>query len=362
MQNSNVPNSSIKTQSVNSNSFMTVSVIGKGSYAKVILVKKKDTCQYFAMKILKKSMVEQKKQEVHVKNERDILVEMKGRPFLIDFYYSFQTEKTLCFVLEYCPGGELFNLLQKRNRFTEDQTRFYAAQIVIALEFLHQKGIIYRDLKPENVLIDAQGYIKITDFGLSRMNVKLNEAKSICGTPEYLAPEIISKTGYGKSVDWWTLGSIIYEMLTGIPPFYTNNRQELFDRIKNHPPKYPSNLNPLTRNILEGLLQKDASRRLGAGTDALEVKAHPWFQGINWEDLEKKKYEAPFVPKWSNDLGLGNFDSDFTEIPAQSPLEMTDNIVNKNFSNFSYNMDSGVKIFESGEHSNLVSDMCVRKN
>lgn len=347
IQSFNSNKNSTKNQQVSSDSFLTVSVIGKGSYAKVILVKKKDTQQYFAMKVLKKSVVEQKKQENHVKNERDILVEMKGRPFLIDFHYAFQTEKTLCFVLEYCPGGELFNLLQKKHRFSEDNTRFYAAQIVLALEFLHQKGIIYRDLKPENVLIDVNGYIKITDFGLSRMNVKLNEAKSICGTPEYLAPEIIQKTGYGKAVDWWTLGSIIFEMLTGIPPFYTNNRQDLFEKIKFSHPKYPMNLNPLTRNILEGLLQKDPTKRLGSKCDADEIKSHPWFQGINWNDLLHKKYEAPFIPAWNHDLGLGNFDSDFTEIPI-SPLEMVvDAQYNKNFSNFSYNNDVNNKAFES---------------
>ena len=202
--------------------FTSQSVIGKGSYAKVVLVKKKDSGELFAMKILKKENVERKKQERHVKTERDVQINI-DHPFVIKFFYSFQNDRKLFFALEYCPGGELFNLLQKKKRFSEDQARFYSAQMVLALEHLHAKDIIYRDLKPENVLIDKVGYIRITDFGLSRMDVKdPNEAKSICGTPEYLAPEIIMKLGYGKPVDWWTLGSIIYEMLVGIPPFYTN--------------------------------------------------------------------------------------------------------------------------------------------
>lgn len=129
--------------------------------------------------------------------------------------------------------------------------------MLLAIEFLHTKDIIYRDLKPENVLIDQEGNIKLSDFGLSRLNIKANEAKSICGTPEYLAPEIIMKLGYGKPVDWWTFGSIVFEMLTGFPPFYTKNRSELFERIKFASPKYPSYLSPNARSLLEGLLRKD---------------------------------------------------------------------------------------------------------
>jgi serum/glucocorticoid-regulated kinase 2 len=186
--------------------FSSLSVIGKGSYAKVLLVKKKDTNELFAMKILKKENVERRKQEKHVRTERDVLINI-DHPFVIKFFYSFQNERKLFFALEYCPGGELFNLLQKKKRFSEDQARFYSAQMILALEHLHEKDIIYRDLKPENVLIDSTGYVRITDFGLSRMDVKdANEAKSICGTPEYLAPEIIMKLGYGKPIDWWTLG------------------------------------------------------------------------------------------------------------------------------------------------------------
>lgn len=209
--------------------------------------------------------------------------------------------------------------------------------MIIAIEFLHKHEIIYRDLKPENVLIDSKGYIKITDFGLSWMNIKSNEAKSICGTPEYLAPEIILKLGYGKPVDWWTLGSIIYEMLVGIPPFYTKARNELFERIKFLPPKYPSSMNPVVKSLLEALLKKDPARWLGAVNDSEEIKAHPWFAGINWQYLLEKKYEAPFVPKINNDMGLNNFDPDFTEIPIHSMDTLVESIQCKEYNDFSWN-------------------------
>ena len=224
--------------------------------------------------------------------------------------------KKLFFILEYCPGGELFNLLAKKRRFSEDQNRFYAAQIVLAMEHLHSKDIVYRDLKPENVLIDEKGYIRITDFGLSRTNVKdSNGAKSICGTPEYLAPEIVMRLEYGKAVDWWTLGSIIYEMLVGAPPFYVENRQELFERIKFDVPKYPSTMSPNTKNLIESLLKKDPAKRLGTST---KVRNHPWFEEVNWQALYEKRYEAPFVPKILNEADLQHFDPEFTEIPINS--------------------------------------------
>lgn len=216
--------------------------------------------------------------------------------------------------MEYCPGGELFNLLSKKRRFSEDQTRFYAAQMILAIEHIHEKDVIYRDLKPENVLLDSDGYIRITDFGLSRMNVSSNtEARSICGTPEYLAPEIVMKLGYGKPVDWWTLGCIIYEMLVGMPPFFTNNRQELFEHIKFGGPKYPSYLSDTSRNLLEGLLRKDPSKRYGSSPEN-QVRDHPWFHGVNWDYLYNKRYQPPFKPIISDDLDLSNFDPEFTEM------------------------------------------------
>jgi len=317
--------------------FSTLSVIGKGSYAKVLLVRKNDTGQLYAMKVLKKENVEKKNQDKHVKVERTILSEI-DHPFVIKFKGSFQNEKKLFFILEYCPGGELFNLLAKKRRFSEDQTRFYAAQIVLAIEHLHSKDIVYRDLKPENVLIDDKGYIRITDFGLSRTNVKdANGAKSICGTPEYLAPEIVMRLEYGKAVDWWTVGSIIYEMLVGAPPFYVENRQELFEKIKFDVPKYPSSLSPNAKNLIEALLKKDPAKRLGTTS---KVRDHPWFEDVNWQALYEKKYEAPFVPRISNESDLQHFDPEFTEIPVNS-MSMSGGTMAqfKNYEDFTYDAD-----------------------
>lgn len=338
-------------QAVSLNSFATISVIGKGSYAKVLLVKKKDSGQHFALKLLKKTLIEQKKQQSHVQTERNILVEVKRHPFLISLHYSFQTERALCFVLEYCPGGELFNLLQKRRRFTEEQTRFYAAQMVLALEYLHSREIVYRDLKPENVLLDAQGYIKVTDFGLSRQNVRENDVKSICGTPEYLAPEIILKQGYGRAVDWWTLGSIVYEMLVGVPPFYCSNKQDLFDKIRMQNPKYPSHLSPLAVDLVASLLKKDFQKRLGFQEGAAEVKAHPWFGPLNWDTLMAKKYEAPFVPKVTGNFGLGNFDVEFTEMTIDSLDVQTHSGDVRHYSGFSWSIGANLEpIVSQPEH------------
>lgn len=178
--------------------------------------------------------------------------------------------------------------------------------MILAIEYLHEKNIIYRDLKPENVLIDEKGYIKLTDFGLSKNNiVNESEAFSVCGTPEYLAPEIVKKDGHGKSVDWWCLGSIIYELIHGLPPFYSKNRAELFDKIKNHTPYYSKNWSKHLRDLLEKLFEKDPYKRIQF---IPEIKQHPWFFNLDWDLLLKRELPAPFVPFISGDVDVSNFD------------------------------------------------------
>jgi serum/glucocorticoid-regulated kinase 2 len=328
---------------VSLDSFATISVIGKGSYAKVLLVRKKDTNKLFALKILKKKLVYEKHQERHVIAEKEILSQMSTCPFLVKLFYSFQNDKKLFFVLEYCAGGELFNLIQLKGKLSEAQTRFYACQIVLAIEALHEKNIIYRDLKPENVLLGEDGYIKITDFGLSKTNVCKNDAKSICGTPEYLAPEVVLMRKYGKPVDWWTLGCIIYEMLTGLPPFYKKNRKALFEGIKGEDPAMPTHISTSAQSIIAELLNKNPDKRLGSD-GAGQVKLHEWFGGVNWAFVLAKKYEAPYSVKVGNDLGIENFDKMFTAVDPDS-LEV--NEVHDRFTNFSWTFENNKNATQS---------------
>ena len=327
-------------------SFSLISTIGRGSYAKVLLVKKRDNDKLYAMKIIKKRNVEKKSQQSHIENEKNVLILMAGSPFFVKVHFIFQTETKLYFVIDYCPGGELFSLLQKRKRFSEEQARFYAGQLVLAIEKLHQKSILYRDLKPENVLIDVDGYIKITDFGLSRMNHTDDDARSICGTPEYLAPEVLAKTGYGKPFDWWTLGAFLFELLTGFPPFYVSNRDELFHHIRFTSPNYPVYLSTPARSLLQGLLEKQPERRLGTISGAAEIKNHPWFSSINWTDLVQKKIASPFKPNCDQNFGVSNFDDEFTNMPPDSIETNNEGTLPRHYEGFSWegNSDSHTNV------------------
>lgn len=335
MQQPKQPNGVAKAK-VDINSFVTISVIGKGSYAKVLLVRKKDDNCVFAMKIIKKKLVALKKQDSHIQTERNVLIAMKDQPFFVRIHYTFQTETKLYFVLDYCPGGEMFTILQKKHKLAEGEAKFYAAQLILAIESLHKRNILYRDLKPENVLIDTDGYLKITDFGLSKLHSEKSDSKTICGTPEYLPPEVIRKTGYGKPFDWWTLGSFIYEMLVGYPPFYVSNREELFERIKYVHPNYPFFLSTNVRRLLERLLEKNPDKRLGSAHGASELKEQQWFSEIDWDAIMHKRLPAPFLPQSVKDLGLGNFDREFTDQPVDSIEESFEERQNRNFTGFTW--------------------------
>jgi len=305
-------------QKVGVDDFTLLKVIGKGSYGKVMQVRKRDSSEILAMKILKRSHIEKRNQVEHTKAERRIM-EFIRHPFIVHLRYAFQNSEKLYFVLDYCPGGELFFHLDRERMFSEQKTKFYAAQILLALEHLHKYKIIYRDLKPENVLIDPVGNIKLTDFGLSKENIEWNgKTRTICGTPEYLAPEVFSPQGYGKAVDWWSFGSLIYEMLRGEPPFYSQNREELFQNIRHGQVKYPKPFfTPTIIDLLDRLLVRDPNKRLGSGPrDAEEIKEHEWFSDIDWDKILRCEIEPPFKPIIGSMSETNYITSDFTSMPV----------------------------------------------
>jgi len=298
--------------------FVLMKVIGKGSYGKVMLVRsRKGDSKVYAMKVLQKENVIKRNQVEHTKTERHVL-EAVSHPFIVTLFYAFQTPKKLYFVLEYCPGGELFFHLSRAGRFSESRCRFYASEILLAIEYLHSLNIVYRDLKPENILLDAEGHVKLTDFGLSKEGIQDNfSAKSMCGTPEYLAPEILNGRGHGKAVDWYSLGALMFEMLTGLPPFYTRNRERLFESIRNGELSYPPYVTPAAKAALQALLLRDPGRRLGGGPgDGEEVRADAFFAAVDWEAALQRRATPPFKPSVSAGGDAKYFEREFLDQPA----------------------------------------------
>jgi len=304
--------------------FKMIKVIGKGSFGKVFLVKEIKTSQMFALKVLKKDNIIKRNQVEHTKTERSVLGYV-NHPFIVGMNMAFQSRDKLYFVLDYCAGGELFFHLGKLGKFTESRSRFYAAEIILAISYVHSLDIIYRDLKPENVLLDGTGHIRLTDFGLSKEGISSSSsgANSFCGTPEYLAPEILNRQGHGRGVDWWSLGALLYEMLTGLPPFYCQDRERLFEKIRKSELHYPASLSSKSKHVLRGLLTKDPIRRLGSGPkDAEEIKPHPFFASIDWEKLQRGEIAPPWAPTISGIQDTSQFDAEFTSMPIFSPRSM----------------------------------------
>lgn len=318
--------------------FELLKVVGKGSFGKVMQVRKRDTGKIYAMKVLKKQTLVARKQVAHTKTERKILEDI-DHPFIVHLKFAFQTDTKLYMILEYFTGGELFFHLKTNGRFAEERAKFYAAEIVLALECLHHHTIVYRDLKPENVLLDADGHIRLTDFGLSKEGVTLtNPTHTFCGTPEYLAPEVIHGQGYSLPVDWWSLGTLLYEMLTGLPPFYNQNLHVMYEKIIRAKLHYPAYLSPEARSILSALLDRDPKTRLGSNGDANEVKSHPFFAGIDWEKLARKEVPTPFKPiTTEGQLDTTNIDDEFKrETPKDTPVQASTLQANVNFPGFTF--------------------------
>ena len=297
-------------------------ILGRGTYSKVCLVEYKPTKEIFAMKTLKKDVLLDQEQVQSTLLEKKILQTL-DHPFLVGMIFCFQTEERIYFVMPFVRGGELFQHLREKKLFSEYEVKFYSACIGLALDYLHKNNILYRDLKLENILIDDDGYLKLIDFGLAKILEKDEKTMSFCGTPEYLAPEVISRDGYNFSADWWSYGILIYEMLCGIPPFYNENTSDMFELILNSNLRFPKKvvLQDVTKDFISKLLIKNQILRLGAKGGFDEIKTHSFFNGFNFDDLLSKKIIAPFLPQVSNELDVRNFDDVYTsEDIAQSAI------------------------------------------
>ncbi|TKA78810.1 hypothetical protein B0A55_02236 [Friedmanniomyces simplex] len=297
--------------------FEVLKLIGKGTFGQVFQVRKKDTRRIYAMKVLSKKVIIQKKEIQHTIGERNILVRTATTesPFIVGLKFSFQTSADLYLVTDYMSGGELFWHLQKEGRFVEERAKFYIAELILALRHLHQHNIVYRDLKPENILLDANGHIALCDFGLSKANLaKDDTTNTFCGTTEYLAPEVLlDEQGYTKMVDFWSLGVLVFEMCCGWSPFYAEDTQQMYKNIAFGKVRFPRDaLSQEGRNFVKGLLNRNPSHRLGAKGDAEELMGHPFFHDIDWNALSKKLTQPPFKPKLKSELDTSNFDPEFT--------------------------------------------------
>lgn len=314
--------------------FKKLKVLGKGSFGKVVLVQLTSNNKLFAMKILKKKVIIKRRQVNHTKTER-MLLEKLNHPFIVKLYYAFQDEQKLYFITEFMQGGELFFHLRRNSVYKDRAVVFYMSEIILAIDYMHNNNYIYRDLKPENILIDKNGHIKLTDFGLSKI-VSDEEKKTytMCGTAEYLAPEVLFEKGYDKTCDWFSMGVVMFEMLCGYHPFpKKNNKIDVKAYLR--PMKFPKQVSSLAKDLITKLLEPNPRKRLGFN-GAEEIKRHKYFKEIDFEMVLEKRYKPPFVPKLYSDSDLRYFDVGFTSDNVES-LENNTNIKSLGeFEGFSY--------------------------
>jgi len=287
--------------------FDIVRTVGTGTFGRVLVVKYLKTEKFYAIKVQKKSEIVRLKQVQHIKNEKNILTSI-DHPYIVNLLASFQDASRIYFVMEFVTGGEMFSHLRRARKFDNERAKFYAAQIVSAFAHLHKHDVIYRDLKPENLLIDHDGHVKVTDFGFAK--VVKDKTYTVCGTPEYIAPEIIRSQGHATGADWWALGVLIYEMLAGFPPFFDEDPFGIYEKILSDAPiAFPSHFHKDARDLIRSLLQHDLTRRFGCmrnGAD--DIKNHKWFSSINWKKLENREATAPWQPPKQEPGSCGNYD------------------------------------------------------
>ncbi|CCE79608.1 Piso0_001685 [Millerozyma farinosa CBS 7064] len=314
-----------KRRKVGLDDFQFLAVLGKGNFGKVMLAKSRHTEKLCAIKVLKKDIIVESDESESVRSEKRVfLAANKGmHPFLLNLPCCFQTENRIYFVMEYIPGGDLMWHIQK-SRFSARRAKFYACEVLLALKYFHEKGVVYRDLKLDNILLTTKGHIKIADYGLCKENMWYkNTTGTFCGTPEFMAPEIVTGKQYDRSVDWWAFGVLLFQMLLCQSPFKGDDEEEIFNAIENDEVRYPISMPRQTVLVLQALLTKDPSRRLGSSErDALEIMEHPYFQDVNFDDVLQCNTQVPYLPEISSEHDYSNFDQEFTsETPRLTPVE-----------------------------------------
>ncbi|KAL2039909.1 hypothetical protein N7G274_007312 [Stereocaulon virgatum] len=324
--------------------FNFLAVLGKGNFGKVMLAETKATKKLYAIKVLKKEFIIENDEVESTKSEKRVfLIANKERhPFLLNLHACFQTETRVYFVMEYISGGDLMLHIQ-RGQFGTKRAQFYAAEVCLALKYFHENGVIYRDLKLDNILLTLDGHIKIGDYGLCKEEMWYgSNTSTFCGTPEFMAPEILLDKRYGRAVDWWAFGVLIYQMLLQQSPFRGEDEDEIYDAILADEPLYPIHMPRDSVSILQKLLMREPELRLGSGpTDAQEIMSHAFFRNINWDDFREKKVPPPFKPEIKSPTDTSNFDSEFTSVtPVLTPVQsVLTQAMQEEFRGFSYSAD-----------------------
>lgn len=324
--------------------FNFLAVLGKGNFGKVMLAETKSTKQLYAIKVLKKEFIIENDEVESTRSEKRVfLIANKERhPFLLNLHACFQTETRVYFVMEYISGGDLMLHIQ-RGQFGTKRAQFYAAEVCLALKYFHENGVVYRDLKLDNILLTLDGHIKIADYGLCKEEMWYGSTTStFCGTPEFMAPEILLDKKYGRAVDWWAFGVLIYQMLLQQSPFRGEDEDEIYDAILADEPLYPIHMPRDSVSILQKLLTREPEMRLGSGpTDAQEIMSHPFFRNINWDDIYHKRVPAPFIPQITSPTDTSNFDTEFTSVtPVLTPVQsVLSQAMQEEFRGFSYSAD-----------------------